>query len=221
MWIACRHHIMEIMLSDVLCCLFGSTEGPQTQLFKRFQKQWPSINQSHFAAASNDLFHNPVLSNLRREMLDYLPRALETQQPRDDYQEILHLSLLFLGAQYPGKAIRAPGPTHHARWMGKAIYALKLFLFRTQFQMTARQLSNVTDLALFVSLVYVRYWNEAPVGIRAPYNDVELLSVLTIYPNKPVADKAHAAISRHLWFLSEHLVAFAFLMTESDLKQNC
>jgi hypothetical protein len=209
-WIACRHHVMEIVLSDVFTCLFGPTVGPQTELFKRFQKQWSSINHSDIAAASDDLFQHPVLSGMRQEMLDYLPNALETQQPRDDYQELLHLSLLFLGGCCPNKAIRAPGPTHHARWMGRGIYALKLFLFRAQFQMTARQLSNITDLALFVSLVYVRQWNEAPMGIRAPYNDVELLSTLNTYPNQIVAKKALEAISRHLWFLSEHLVALAF-----------
>ena len=44
-WIACRHHVMEVVLSNVFSCLFGPTEGPSTALFKRFQKHWSSVNQ--------------------------------------------------------------------------------------------------------------------------------------------------------------------------------
>ena len=208
-WIACRHHVMEVVLSNVFTSLFGATDGPSTALFKRFQKSWPSINKDAYDAATDDMFQDSIMNRLRLEMLDYLPHTLEVQQPRDDYQEILQLSLLFIGGSNASTTIRAPGPTHHARWMAKAIYALKMFLFRTQFEMMPRELSNVRDLALFVSLVYVRQWNEAPLGIRAPLNDIQFLSVLTTYPNQAVGRKAHTAFSRHLWFLSEHLAGFA------------
>ena len=208
-WLACRHHVMEVVLSNVFLSLFGPTEGPSTALFKRFQKEWPSMNQDAYFATTDELFQDPLLNKLRQEMLGYLPGALETQQPRDDYQEFLRLSFWFLGGHKGSESFRAPGPTHHARWMAKAIYALKIFLFKTQFKLTARESKNITDLALFVSLVYVKQWNEAPRGIRAPLNDIKFLSVLKTYPNQAVASKIHAAFSRHLWFLSEHLVAIA------------
>jgi len=102
--------------------------------------------------------------------------------------------------------------------MAKAIYAMKIFLFKTQFKLTARECKNVTDLTLFVSLVYVNQWNEAPRRIRAPLNGIKVLSVLKIYPNQAVASKAHAAFSMHLWFLSEHLVVIALLLTEYHQK---
>lgn len=122
----------------------------------------------------------------------------------------MSLSLLFLGGGKDANRFRAPGPTHHARWMAKAIYALKIYLFRNQFHLTTREARNIEDLALFVSLVYVKYWNEAPLGIRAPYNDIHLLGVLKSYPNKKISEKTYTAFARHLRFLSEHLVAFAF-----------
>lgn len=37
-------------------------------------------------------------------MLEYLPQALKTQQPRDDYQEFLLLPFLFLGGKYIKKS---------------------------------------------------------------------------------------------------------------------
>jgi hypothetical protein len=211
-WIACRHHVMEIMLSHVFVCIFGPSTGPETRLFKRFQKEWPSLNKCAYAAAPEKFFQDPIMSTLRQEMLHYLPTALETQQPRDDYQEFMQLSLMFLGGSglNRGKSFRAPGPTHHARWMGKGIYALKIFLFRQEVKLTRREAREITEFALFVSLIYIRHWNEAPLGIRAPYNDIELLSVLKEYPNQTLAVKASTAFCRHLWFLSEHLVATAF-----------
>lgn len=86
-------------------------------------------------------------------MLGYLSDALETQQPRGDYQEFLRLSFWFLGGHKGNESFRVPDPTHHARWMAKAIYALKIFFLKTQFDLTGRETNNVTDLARFVSLV--------------------------------------------------------------------
>ena len=220
-WIACRHHVMEVILSHVFSCIFGPTSSPETGFFKRFQKEWSSINQGAYTVATEELFNEPVLRRMREEMLVYLPHALEVQQPRDDYQEFLRLSLLFLGGVDGNTSFRAPGPTHHARWMGRGIYALKIFLFKDQFKLTPRESRNITDLAMFVSLIYIRQWNEAPLGIRAPYNDIELLSVLNTYPNKSVASKASKAFCRHLWFLSEHLVALSFFddRVSTDTKE--
>jgi len=38
-WIACRHHKFEIMLSDIFIVALGTTSGPDIVLFKRFQSQ--------------------------------------------------------------------------------------------------------------------------------------------------------------------------------------
>ena len=55
-WIACRHHVFEVMLSDVFSVAFRTSSGPDVALFKCFQKQWPFINREVFTPASDDLF---------------------------------------------------------------------------------------------------------------------------------------------------------------------
>ena len=45
-WLACRHHVFEVMLSDVFSATLGPTRGPDIALFKRFQKMWPYINKT-------------------------------------------------------------------------------------------------------------------------------------------------------------------------------
>ncbi|KAG0724093.1 hypothetical protein GWK47_041360 [Chionoecetes opilio] len=43
-WTACRHHVMEIVLSSVLKVVFGPTVRPKTGLFKRLKMKWPNVN---------------------------------------------------------------------------------------------------------------------------------------------------------------------------------
>ena len=209
-WVACRHHMHEIVLSHAYACTFGGTSGPDDLLFKRFQKKWADLDHNQYDVCT--VFDDPVLAELRVEMLDYLPIAITQQQPRDDYLELLKISLLFLGGDADAGSFRfrAPGAMHHARWMAKGIYAIKIYLFRHQFKLTKKESKNILDFALFVSLAYVKYWNEAPIGVRAPYNDIQFMNVLKRYPDRKLSDKTVKAFSNHLWYLSEHLVGFAF-----------
>ena len=164
---------MEVILSSVFSLSFPTTSGPETGLFKRFQKAWPNINTENFTPAENHCFDNNILAAWRTDMMEYLPNALQKQKPRDDYKEFLQLSSIFLGGDIPNYNFRRPGAMHYARWMAKGIYALKVYLFRTEFRLTPTEQRQVTDIALFVSLVYIKYWNEAPLAAYAPLNDVQ------------------------------------------------
>ena len=209
-WVACRHHVMELVLASTFRALFGPTGGPDVALFKRFQTSWPYIDQSTYDTASNDMFDSNT-AVLRAEMMNFCKAALEESQPREDYKELINLCMIFLGAADPSEvSFRAPGAFHHARWMAKAIYSLKLFLFQHQFTLTSKEKKGVTELALFVSLVYVRFWHEAPLARKAPLNDMQLLESLTNYPNRTVAKAATDTFSRHLWYFSEILVGLSF-----------
>ena len=42
-----------------------------------------------------------------------------------------------------------------------------------------KQRNSVKELALLVSLVYVRFWHEALLSIKVPLNDMQLLELLT------------------------------------------
>ena len=62
-------------------------------------------------------------------------------------------------------------------------------------------------MALFVSLVYFRFWLEAPLPIRAPLNDLLLLEELSKYLNMRVAKVASTAFGRHIWYVKEIFVS--------------
>ena len=211
-WIACRHHVLEIILANACKHLLGPSGGPKSKLFERFKDTWPSIQKDSFVKAKNILFDNSeILTHLRGEMVPYLMDALKSQHIRHDYEELLRLSLIFLGHVDKSEIkFRAPGATHHARWMAKAIYILKIYMFKHQFNLTEREHTNITECSLFIALVYARFWNEVHLGINAPFNDIMLLQILEKYPNETICKEVTTALRRHLWYLGEHLVGLAF-----------
>lgn len=95
---------------------------------------------------------------------------------------------------------------HQARWKVKAVYALKIFLFRKQVTLTVKEEKGITDLCLFVVLLYCKFWHEAPMAVRAPSNDLYLIAALAAYPDRCLADVALEAMNRHPWHLTEELV---------------
>jgi len=62
--------------------------------------------------------------------------------------------------------------------MAKAIYALKIVLFRDQFKLTAKEDRGLLDLCSILLNLYVRQWLTAPQAISAPRRDLALLKGL-------------------------------------------
>ncbi|KAG0719488.1 hypothetical protein GWK47_050380 [Chionoecetes opilio] len=144
-------------------------------------------------------------------MVTFLQTVIhDGSNPREDYDELLRLCLLFLGGSEGQIRFRAPGAYHQARWMAKAIYAVKMMLFADQLELPARIQRGLRQVALFVSLLYIKHWHEALIPEYAPKNDLELLQALNEYPDKEVGVEGTRALFRHLWYLSEDLIALAF-----------
>lgn len=201
------------MLSSVFSVVFGSTGGPEPGLFKRFQKSWQFIDKSKFEPANDSDFVD-VPGSLRQEMMSYLRNAMQSPTPREDYRELLKLCYIFLGGtsgeQSQEVSFRCPGAMHNARWMAKAIYSIKMFLFKGQLTLTANEKAGLATISLFVSIIYARYWHEAPLAHHAPFNDLQLLTALHEYPVHNIRTAALEAFTRHLWYLSEYLAPLAF-----------
>ena len=128
-----------------------------------------------FTPASDDLFISDDMRRLHDELLVYYDDATKSQQPTDDYLELLHLSWTFLGGA-PGSCVkfRDPGAMHHARWMAaKAIYSLKIryTCSRTSlFSLLQRRKASLTSACLLPL-------STAAIGMRHPLLK-ELLSMM-------------------------------------------
>jgi len=127
LYFACRDHFLEVVIGAVFSVLMGESQGPDILLFKRFQAQWETIDMSQFQTGVDNEEVFQLIGDQKADILDWAHRALENQkQLRDDYRELLEISIIFLG-DIPSRGIhfQAPGAMHRARWMAKVIYSLK------------------------------------------------------------------------------------------------
>ena len=110
----------------------------------------------------------------------------------------------------------APGAMHHARWMAKALYTLKIWIFRGQFKLTKREEQGIREICIFVSCVYVKAWFTAPLAVSAPNNDLCFLQRLVRFQSQnPATSKvASNKFAGHLWYVSEELVSLAIFGSE-------
>ena len=212
--LACRHHILEIMLRGVFDTKMGSTTGPHPDIFKRFLLAWPKIDkQKYDTGISDNLIQKQLSPELIAHVTAEFKKKLTETHPRDDYKELLQLVLVFVGS-LDGNVVgfRTPGAIHHARWMAKAIYCFKIFIFRRQFKMSRGEESSVSAIAVFLVKIYCKAWFNAPKAHLAPKQDLDILRSLLDYKEceKDIAEIALTKFSNHLWYLNTELVGLSF-----------
>jgi len=81
--------------------------------------------------------------------------------------------------------------------------------------------NNVKELALFISLIYIRFWHEAPCTGKSSFNDAQHLQALENYPNRTIVKAATSTFCSHLCFFSEILVGLSFFddIIDADVKR--
>src|ERR1043165_3690036 len=152
---ACRHHIFEIMLEAVLNISLPSSSSPDIIIFKRFQSKWTYISQEKYRTAMDNSFTANAVSDVRDDFLAFANDQLLNKQPRDDYRELLEITILFLGGT-PARGVHfmAAAGMHRAHWMAKAIYSIKLWIVYDQVPLTKKEEQGMRDVAIFVVHVY-------------------------------------------------------------------
>ncbi|KAG8193947.1 hypothetical protein JTE90_011497 [Oedothorax gibbosus] len=92
LYLACRHHILELLLKAVFESKFGATTGPQPEMFKKFQMKWPVIDKKQYKFGIEDLLVKIHFSDLE-EISGFLLNQLEQKHPRENYKEFLQFKL--------------------------------------------------------------------------------------------------------------------------------
>ncbi|KAG7160682.1 hypothetical protein Hamer_G031500, partial [Homarus americanus] len=184
--LGCRHHVMELVVRAAASNIFGKTSAPTDPLFQTLKKRWSQLDHSQYLKLDiANLPESDWLSHLRHRTVSYLLTV--TEWAREDYREAAELTLLVLGVNPPrGTHFLRPGACHHARWMVKIIYYLKIYMFSHQLELSSDLCVKLQRMAIFVSLLYT------PAAV-----DCE------------VADAALAVASRHLWYLRPQTVVLS------------
>jgi len=150
------------------------------------------------------------LSPCKADIVGRIKGYKATKQPRHDYLELPDLALLFLGETLPEEVIfRPPGAMHHARWMWKAIYSLKVWMFRSEFHLTAKAERGLLNMCLFIVMLYIDLWFTASDPVKAPASDLQFIKNLVKFSDvhRPIANGVLNKVGSHLWYLSERNVS--------------
>ena len=136
LWLSCRHHVYELHIKHVVEVVTGNTKDPGVSLFRRLKTFWNdmTINYdklSKFDWSSSDTW----LCEQAQIVLEWAMEQLKKKIfPRDDYKELLDLLIVWLGGPVENFTFKYPGADHHARWMSKQIYTLKIALLSDQIE---------------------------------------------------------------------------------------
>ncbi|XP_044015282.1 uncharacterized protein LOC122857241 [Aphidius gifuensis] len=213
LYFPCRHHIFELVLRSAFEVYIPSVGSPNVSLFKRFRDGWNNLDHAKFTTGIQDgSLKNKLIEHI--DAIDlFVQDKLKDRCLRDDYQELLNLTRIVIGKVPPSEAkFRYPGAFHHARWMAKAIYALKMYLFRERINLKTAEKQGLTAMCHFIVTVYVKSWFMASSAIHASNHDLQFLKVLFEYQSvdKKISDATLGKMLNHLWYLNPQLAATSF-----------
>ena len=192
----------------------GSTKDPGVSLFRRLKAQWYNIPIDYTKLSLLDFTSLPDwMQQEARSVLVWAERHMEKNTwPRADYKELLTLTIICLGGEIPGFFFLLPGPDHHARFMSKQIYILKLKLLMNLFNMSEEEKEQVEEMCKFILIFYVRSWFRSPLSTAAAQTDLAFMANMVRY-RKVTKPRYILAVlqscNRHLWYLTPQLIILA------------
>ena len=182
----------------------GPSSGSDILLFKHFRSTWPKLH--HQPQDTSPLIDAPT------DVLQFLRTTMDAKHSREDYLELIHLAAKMVGLPVVS-SLRRPGALTRARWMAKALYALKI-LFRGNEEashLTGRQLQGLQLFNRFVVLVYIQSWYSCRIAVDAAFNDITLIHQLQEYNDVELSRVGLRMMVRHSWYHSPELAPLALL----------
>lgn len=211
LYILCRHHIYDLVLKHVGQFLFGDTSAPTFDYgCSELKAAWKYLDLNRFSPYDEEdqiILESAI--NFRADVIPVLKSQIKKHRLRDDYAELTDLALKFFGESTTStKQFMVPGAVSNARWMAKAIYALKSFLFRDQLNLDQQTLNQLRRFSVFISSVYVKRWNYCTNVFNAPINDLEFLKEIEMYSeiDDEIAAVAKNAFCRHLTYVTNEMI---------------
>jgi hypothetical protein len=222
LWLACRHHILELILGAFWSSLFKKEKKANYNIdFKDFQQEWICAEKAPLKKLNRFLdLESSFLKKKADETRVFLEKQVKCKHRRGDYKEAAELALYLLGGPEP-KVWKTCGANHHARWMSHLLYAPKMFIFKED--LLDSDIAKLKIFLTFSSVIYVKAWLEATKGSDAPINDIHLfndlgaLGQITGFSN--AAQKAQEVLNRHSWYLTEEVSVFSLFSNKVSAKE--
>ena len=229
LWLACRHHIGERHVTHAnFAARNVATSGPDDKLFNKFSKMFSSLplDQLNLWVWPND---NAFLTARGVEVLQWAEAHLLSESfGRDDYRELCELIVHFLGGNvvrprkhgddHYGFTMRKPGAHHHARFMSKCLYLIKITMLSDvlpEGYICPEEMDGIKRMTQYICLFHGPHFLKARLAAEAPGLDLELYQNMCQYAliDPEVSDQVKNSIYRQQWYLTEELIVLSLFDT--------
>lgn len=162
--LACRHHVAELLLKHTFELATDSSRSDKLDDFRTFQVEYNANGFYHnppsFRTVLDSSKNRKTAEPWRSAVIEFCVLQLGKSHARGDYVELLELTLIFLGEAPPkGIKFRKAGSLSRARWMARALYTLKAWMFQDSIKLfDADMLSHLETMCFFITQCYVIYW---------------------------------------------------------------
>ena len=214
----------------------AKTKSPEEKLFKHFKKNFHLIDtrdiQQFKWEGDKDSPVGPfkLSSELALSVKAWAEDCcLNGSFPREDYRELLELVTHVLGGvirrrsttnknmppRVVGFQMEQPGAFHHARFMAKAIYYVKMYMVLPQLNanalVTAEQATQVERMSRYIILLYARYFLQTALTSAAPNLDLTFWRNVMRYRtiDQQISQAVEESVHRQMFYLTEELVVLA------------
>ena len=235
LWLGCRRHASERHVVHANKAVVGPTTGPDEALFKRFKDNFDLLDINDLKTYSWDgdevSSYGPYLFSTERALMvkEWAEDCCKTGVfPREDYRELLELITFVLNGEIFRKSnindtelrkidfkMERPGAFHHARFMAKAIYYIKMFVLLPQLLdksiFTYAEGNQIERMATFIILVYGQYFLQSALTAAAPRLDLSFWKNAVKYKviDADISDAVIKSVHRQMFYLVEETVVFA------------
>ena len=214
-FLACRHHMMELIVEAAWYCMFEEDLSPDNKFFSDIRSEWDSLDTSSEAVYMT-LDKHP---NGREEALAFYKELLVKKNKRndvlirDDYRELAECAVLLLGDIPPSGNItwKKAGACHKARFFAFGIYGMKALAFSSQLNLDEETVELLTRFCTFLALIYIPHFLSCSIGCDATVNDLTLYKKLFEFRSvdPQLADEALVVLRRHGWYLTPEVAIFS------------
>ncbi|XP_065666285.1 uncharacterized protein LOC136087442 [Hydra vulgaris] len=204
---ACQRYIFERHVTHFWELYPSShTSGPENKLFKLLKNHWNDLDTENQDLKRLSTPVDSWINEQRLSAIQFCRYIISTKvfkkdgKFRKDYQELAKLTLMVLSHTDRFK-LHNPGTTNHARFMGKSLFYLKLFLLMEKIpEINEESKDEITEMTKFLSIFYTEWFLRAELSSTAPTQDTKrywqmkryyshILSIFSHYSNCRSADQ--------------------------------
>ena len=207
-----------------------ASKSPNITLFQKFRDSYKAIPYSDTSLYKifNQTRTPQILKDMIADVTSVLQNIKKADVYRDDYQELINLTLTYLGVNEEYTFLK-PGAVHRARWLAKTLYCLKITMLKDHVPkgvVNKTQIQKIERFTKFVAVIYCPWWFQCMLGTSAPRSDLEFVKQLDKYRSidRSIAESAIKAFQRHTWYLTAEMCPLALWddsVSSDENKEYC